>query len=341
MPNSSGLTGVRQRLEQPTPRKHATCQEYDVSIVIVSWNTRDLLRDCLQSISFQAGPVLLEVIVVDNHSSDGSADMVAMEFPWVRLIRNAANRGFAAANNQGICVARGRYVLLLNPDTLILDGAIAKAVRFADQYPKAAVVGCRTVCGDGSLQYNCFMFPSLLNLAFSLTRLAKVLRGSRLFGRDRMSWWDYATPRVVDVVAGCYMLVRRLAIDDVGLMDESYFMYSEEADWCWRFWRRGWETMYTPDACIVHFRQASTSQSAAEMRVLQRRSILMFLEKKSGKRARYIANAMFVLVSVLGLPLLAFQRLAGGQAAEAAGRRWRLSLQALRFHLVGRLPDER
>ncbi len=310
----------------------------DVSIVIVSWNTRDILRNCLQSIFSEARRVAFEIILVDNHSADGSADMVATEFPQVRLIRNADNLGFAAANNQGIAVASGRYVLLLNSDTVILDGAIDKAVHYADSRPRAAVVGCHTLGPKGNLQYNCFQFPSLLNLALSLTRLQTMFWYNRFFGRARLGWWDYSTERAVDAVAGCFMLARRAAIDEVGPMSEEYFMYSEDTDWCWRFRRAGWHVMYTPDATIRHLGRCSSSQAPMDMHLLERRSLLMFLEKKSGRIVRWLANGMFCAASLLRLPVLAVQRFAGGRTSETTRLQWAMSLAALRFHFLGRLP---
>jgi GT2 family glycosyltransferase len=313
-------------------------RKLDVSIVIVNWNTRDILRDCLQSIQDSAGRVAYEIIVVDNASSDGSADTVGREFPGVRLIQNTKNVGFAAANNQGIAVARGRYVLLLNSDTVVLDGAIATAVRFADAHPRAGIVGCHTRGPTGNLQYNCYLFSSLLNLALSLTRLQTLFWHHRFFGRSRFGWWDYKSVREVDAVAGFFMLARKTAIDQVGPMCEDYFMYSEDTDWCWRFHRAGWKIMYTPDATIRHLGGCSSSQAAMEMRLLERRSFLMFLEKKSGKLARRVANLMFCVASLARLLILGVQRLFGGRAAESARQQWALSLATLRFHFFGRLP---
>ncbi len=313
-------------------------RKLDVSIIIVNWNTRDVLRDCLQSIQDSAGRVAYEIIVVDNASSDGSADTVAREFPGVRLIQNPKNVGFAAANNQGITVAGGRYVLLLNSDTVVLDGAIAAAVRFADAHPRAGIVGCHTRGPTGNLQYNCYLFPSLLNLALSLTQLQTLFWHHRFFGRSRFGWWDYKSVREVDAIAGCFMLARKAAVDQVGPMCEDYFMYSEDTDWCWRFHRAGWKVLYTPDATIRHLGRCSSSQAAMEMRLLERRSLLIFLEKKSGKLARWVANLMFCVASLARLPILGVQRLIGGRAAESASQQWALSRAALRFHFCGRLP---
>jgi len=251
----------------------------DVSVIIVNWNTRDILRDCLQSIFEETRDITYEVIVIDNASSDGSVEMVAAEFPQVQLIANRANRGFASANNQGLAVAGGRYVLLLNSDTVVLANAIAKAARFADSHPDAAAVGCRVLNPDRTLQRTCFMFPSILNIVLSITYLYKMFPGSEFFGREKMSAWQRDDVREVEVVTGCFMLVRKEAIQQAGLMDEGYFMYAEEADWCWRFKRAGWRNLFTPEAQIIHLGGQSSKQVASKMTLQLRASILRFFRK--------------------------------------------------------------
>jgi GT2 family glycosyltransferase len=310
----------------------------DVSIIIVSWNTRDITRACLKSIYESGGSVGFEVILIDNASHDGTARMVKTEFPKVILIQNASNSGFAAANNQGMAKAVGRYVLLLNSDTVVQDGAIAKAVAFADANPQAGLVGCQTRCANGDIQYNCYLFPSLLNLALSLTKLQVIFWHRRFFGRYRMGWWDYNSVREVDGIAGCFMLARRTAIDQVGPMSESYFMYSEDTDWCWRFRRAGWKVMYTPDPRIVHLGGCSTSQAATDMHLMERRSLLMFLEKKSGRLVRWTANVMFCLATLGRVVVLGLQQVVGGQLRESARAKWSMAIAALRFHVPGLFP---
>jgi hypothetical protein len=312
----------------------STAGAVDVSIIIVNWNTRDLLRDCLQSIYRHAGPETFEIIVTDNHSADGSADMVAAEFPGVRLIRNDANLGFATANNQGIAVASGRYVLLLNSDTIVLEGTIAGSLAFAEAHPRAAVVGCRTVFADGELQTNCYQLPSLLNLLLSLSHLPDAFPRNRFLGQRRLTWWNYDTPRAVDAVAGCFMLVRSEAIRQVGPLAEDYFMYSEDTDWCWRFGRAGWQILYTPEPQLIHLRAASSSKCETNMRLQERRSLLLFFEKKSGRFVRRIANLMFLSSCLLQVPVLALCRLWGGTGADAARKAWPLTTAALKFHLL-------
>lgn len=276
-------------------------REMDVSIVIVSWNTRDILRDCLQSVYEQAGDVNFEVIVIDNASIDGSVEMVRYEFPEVTVIENSENRGFAAANNRGIAVAKGRYVLLLNSDTIVLENAIAGTVSFADAHPTAAVVGCRVLNPDKTLQPTCFMFPSLLNMFLSSSYLYKLFPRNRFFGREAMTWWDRQNIREVDVVKGCFMLIRKEAIREVGVMDEQYFMYCEETDWCYRFKRTGWNTLYNPGTEIIHLGGASTGQIAGEMLLQLRASRLIFLRKHKSLAVYTIAcllTAIFFLIRI-------------------------------------------
>ena len=192
----------------------------DVSVVIVSWNTRDILRGCLSSIYEETKNVSIEVFVVDNNSNDGSSDMVRAEFPRVKLIENERNRGFAAASNQGMQLASGRYTLLLNPDTIILEDAISRCVQYADHHPDVGVVGCQVLEDENRISNTGFSFPSPLNVFLALSGLSRVFPRSRLFGRPELGWWERDCEQDVDVVTGMFMLVRREAIAQVGIMDE-------------------------------------------------------------------------------------------------------------------------
>jgi len=274
-----------------------------VSIIIVSWNTRDILRNCIKSIYEQSSDSSLEVIVIDNASTDGSAEMVKKDFPQVTLIENSENRGFATANNQGIAIAKGRYVLLLNPDTIVLDNAINNTLYFADAHPESAVVGCRVLNPDRTLQATCFMFPSISNMLLSTTYLYKLFPKSRFFGRERMTWWDRNDIREVDVVTGCFMLVRREAIEQVGLLDEQFFVYGEETDWCYRFNQAGWKVMFTPCAEIIHLGGQSTRKKATAMVVQLRKSILQFMKKHYSPFIYRIACLLTVIFLAVRLPI--------------------------------------
>jgi GT2 family glycosyltransferase len=228
--------------------------------------------------------------------------MARNEFDRVVLIENEQNRGFASANNQGMAVAKGRYVLLLNSDTVVLDGAITKTVRFADAHGRAGVVGCRVLNPDGTLQPTCFMFPSILNMLLSSTYLYKLFPKSRFFGRERMSWWDRSHMREVEVVTGCFMLVRREAIDQVGVMDERFFMYAEETDWCYRFRKQGWQVMFSPAGQIIHLGGQSAAKRPVAMIVQLRLSILKFINKHHGRPAHLVARFLTALFFAVRLP---------------------------------------
>lgn len=275
----------------------------DVSIVIVNWNTRDILRDCLLSVYEQTKTVNFEVLVVDNASGDGSPEMVAEEFPQVILLANAENVGFAAANNQGIAVSKGRYVLLLNSDTVVLDGAIDKVVTFADGHPEAGVVGCRVLNPDRTLQPSCFMYPSIVNSLLESLYLNKLFPRNRFFGRALMGWWDRDDVRDVEVVTGCFMFVRREAIEDVGVMDDRYFMYAEETDWCYRFSKAGWRNLFTPAAEIVHLGGQSTAQRRGEMIVQLRLGVLIFVRKCQGLLPWFLVSLNTILFFAIRAPV--------------------------------------
>jgi GT2 family glycosyltransferase len=243
------------------------------------------------------------VIVIDNASTDGSAEVVKKDFSQVSLIENSENRGFAAANNQGIAIAKGRYVLLLNPDTIILDNAIEKTLSFADTHPESAVVGCRALNPDRTLQPTCFMFPSILNMLLSSTYLYKLFPKSRFFGRERMTWWNRNDIREVDVVTGCFMFVRRKAIEQIGLLDERFFIYGEETDWCCRFKQAGWKVMFTPCANIIHLGGQSTQKKATAMVVQLRKSILQYMKKHHSLFIYRIACLLTVIFLAVRLPI--------------------------------------
>lgn len=277
-------------------------QNIDASIIIVNWNTKDILRDCLNSVIEQTKDIVYEIIVVDNASADGSAQMVRKEFPSVILIENSENLGFAAANNRGIKASKGRYILLLNSDTIILNNAIAQTLSFADNNQNAAAVACKVLNPDMSLQSTCFMFPSLLNMILSTSYLYKLLPKSKFFGRERMTWWGRDTVREVDAVTGCFMLVRRSAVEKVGLMDERFFVYGEETDWCRRFKQAGWKVLFTPDTEIIHYGKASSSQARSEMTLQLRAGILLFIKKHNNLLTYFLCRILTSLFFSLRIP---------------------------------------
>jgi GT2 family glycosyltransferase len=237
----------------------------DISVVIVSYNTMDLTRQCLHTVLDCSGGLHLELIVVDNASRDGSADMVTAEFPQVHLIRLATNRGFAGGNNPGIYAATGRYILLLNSDAIIAPGVLQNTLTYMDSHPDIGVLGCRLTNPDGSLQPSARMLPGLLNKFLHVTGLAYRFPKSRFFGRVDFSWWDHAQPRSVGWVVGAFLMMRRELIRQVGALDERYFLYFEEIDFCRTAARAGWKVVFYPGASVVHLGGRS-STNATEMR---------------------------------------------------------------------------
>jgi GT2 family glycosyltransferase len=289
--------GARKPAAQRTNFPGTLSVEIDVSIVVVSWNTRDVLRGCLRSIFEQTREISFEVFVVDNDSHDGSAEMVRNEFPPVKLIANSKNRGFAAGCNQGMRKASGRYTLLLNPDTIVLDDAISRCVRYADLHADIGVVGCQVLEDETRIQRTGFSFPSPSNMFLGLSGLSRAFPRSRLFGRPQLSWWARDSEQDVDVISGMFMLVRREAIAQVGLMDEAYFVYAEEADWCYRFAKAGWRRVFTPCAQIIHLDggDKSTSQVSIKMFVQLQKSLMIYHRKNLGIAAWLSAKAIYIL----------------------------------------------
>ncbi|MCX6032000.1 MAG: glycosyltransferase family 2 protein [Chloroflexi bacterium] len=252
-----------------------------LSIVIVNWNTRDLLAGCLASVvgSQAASGLTPEVFVVDNASTDDSAAMVRNRFPWVRLIENRENVGFARANNQGIALATGRYVLLLNPDTEVWPGALAALVAFMAAHPRAGACGARLLNADGSLQPACH---PILTPGREFWRLLFL---EKLWPRATypMHRWDTVTPHRVEVIKGACLLLRRETLDQVGLLDESYFMYTEEVDLCYRLAQAGWELWYVPAAVVTHYGEASSRQMREAMYLQLYCSKVQFYRKFGGE----------------------------------------------------------
>lgn len=248
----------------------------DCVVAIVNYNTRELLRDCLASV-VQTRP--RQVVVVDNASSDGSAEMVRAEFPNVDLRANQTNPGYGAAANQAIMGCEAPYVLLLNSDTLLRPGALDALTDYLDRYPRAGVVGPRLVNPDGSLQRSCFPFPTPLDTFIVLSNLYKLIQRTPLLREAYLRTWSHNSPRVVPWVLGAALAFRREAFEAVGGFEEAYIMYSEEVDLCYRLKAAGWETHYAPVTDVTHIRGASTSQRRVAMEIRRVTSTRQFYRR--------------------------------------------------------------
>ncbi|CEK15192.1 predicted glycosyltransferase [Chthonomonas calidirosea] len=284
----------------------------DLSIVIVNYNTCQLLRACLASLPAAAAGLEYEVWVVDNASQDHSADMVAAEFPAVHLIASKENLGFAKANNLALKRASGRYCLLLNPDTEPKPGALRRMVDYLDAHPDVGAIGPKLLNSDGSLQRNGRPFPSPLRelLGFDVIRkLFSRLLGLKFeFGRD-----DFDVQWNVDHVSGACIMVPRRVIEEVGMLDEAFFMFYEEVEWCWRIKRAGYRVVYLPQAEVVHHWMGSVKSQYRQMARLLLRSSFIYYRKTAPPPVRLLAAVVnvarlvrneFIYMGVMGKRLL-------------------------------------
>lgn len=268
----------------------------DLSVVTVSYNTRELLRGCLASVFSTLGSGLRhEVIVVDNSSADGSAAMIRDDYPHVRLLANAENVGFAAGSNQGIQESSGRYVILLNPDTAITPGALEKMVALMERQSDVGVVGPKLLYPDGRFQHSAFTFPTLPMIFLDFFPLNHRLANSRLNGRYPLALYEKGQPFPIDHPLGAALMVRRSVLEEVGLLDEGFFMYCEEIDWCLRIKRAGWKILCDPGVEIVHYVGRSTSQFREKMYVELHRSRYRLYEKHYAASFRRAARWLVAL----------------------------------------------
>jgi GT2 family glycosyltransferase len=272
----------------------------DLSIVIVTWNVRDLLRRCLASLP--ANPSWSqEVVVVDCASSDGSAAMVAAEFPGATLLRSEENLGFSRGNNRALRQARGRYWLLLNPDAELAGDAAVALIAFLEARPRAAVAGPKLLNADGSTQSSRRRFPTLATALLESTVLQRLAGNSTTLRRYYCADRDENAVQEVDWLSGACLLVRAQAAAEVGLLDERFFMYSEELDWCRRFKAAGWEVWYEPAARVVHHGGGSSDQVVAGRHIHFNRSKIAYFRKHHGRVAALFLHAFLLATFVYQL----------------------------------------
>ena len=304
----------------------------EVSIAIVNWNTRDLLRECLMSLRTEAQTLALEVIVVDNASTDQSVEILEPEFPEVRWVRNAANAGFAAATNQGLRLARGAYWCLLNSDTEVLPGALARLRQELERGQDLLVVGPQLLNTDRSLQPSGRRFPSWLRMAGEMfyPPAGKDSRGwlRFMFGRT-----DFSQPAWVDELSGACLLARRETFERVGFIDEAYFLYFEEVDWFRRLAASGGRARYVPEAQVIHHWGGSASQAAEASVLANARSAFYYWRKFHGVGALLALRGLFILRALLGLAGKTAVTLVGLLPWSTLAARARMQLNLLRLAL--------
>ncbi len=305
----------------------------DLSVVILNWNVRDLLRGCLRSLLRASGegevdgrPLAVEIIVVDSASADGSAGMVEQEFPEVRLIASGENLGYSRGNNLGLAASRGRHLLVLNPDTQVAAGALRTLVAYTEAHPQAGILGPRLLNADGSPLPSRRRFPTLATAFFESTWFQGVAPRrllDRYYARDLPE--DAAAE--VEWVTGACLLVRRAVYEQIGGFDEGFFMYSEELDYCRRARAAGWQVVYFPEAVVYHFEGKSSEQAVPERHLRFQRSKIRYFRKYHGRAAAF-ALWLFLLASyAYQLALEAFKAILGHKRAmrrERVGAYWRV-----------------
>jgi GT2 family glycosyltransferase len=279
--------------------------QFDASIVIVSFNTREILRECLQSVLLESRGLMVEVLVVDNTSSDGSPEMIEKEFPQVRLLRAGTNLGFGAANNLALQQACGRYFILLNSDAFLQPGALAISIRHMDENPDCGLAGGRLTGRDGQLQPSSRSFPSLVGEVIVITGLAARFPKSRFFGRSDRTWADDREPAEVDWVPGAFCIIRPAALVRAGLFNPAFFLYCEEVDLCVRIKGSGYKICYWPDVSIIHIGGESSRQlnidvssTGAQVVLWRMRSTLLYYRMHHGWRvhaAKWLELAMYAV----------------------------------------------
>lgn len=315
----------------------------DLAVVIVSWNTRDVTRECLRSLheSLDASGLDTDVWVVDNASTDGSAEMVESEFPRVKLVRNTENRGFAPANNQALVPGAARVHLLLNSDTVVLGDAIRKSVEYMDGHEDVAVFGCRVLNPDRTVQRTCFMEPTLFNVFLKTIGVFKA-PWPRWFGREHYRHWLRDDERDVGVVTGCCFFVRDEAMQSVGLLDERFFFCGEETDWCRRFKRAGWKVRFAPVGEIVHFGNVSGAKWSWRRDLMLTEGVLRYHRKHSGRFGFALAWLMLFVFHVSRAVLWAVLAVVTQRKRAKArfGHFWQLLLH---FHEAwpGPMPEKK
>ncbi|HEX9653187.1 MAG TPA: glycosyltransferase, partial [bacterium] len=277
-----------------------------LSIIIVNYNVKDFLEQTLISVTKALQGIAAEITVVDNNSNDGSVAHVRHRFPEVAIIANRENLGFARACNQGLRAARGEFMLLLNPDTIVQEETCSRVLDFMRQRPDTGLVGCKILNPDGSLQLACRRsFPTPWVAFTKLSGLSHFFPKTRLFGRYNLTYLDPGQTHAVEAVSGSFMMIRRAVLENVGLLDESFFMYGEDLDWCYRIHQSGWKVHYFPGTQIIHFKGESSKRSEFDHLKMFYQAMSRFAKKHF--HTRYLFMPYWVLwLAIWGRGSLAF-----------------------------------
>jgi len=277
-----------------------------LSIIIVNYNTRDLTLQTLNSVYKNQGDNNFEVIVVDNASKDDSVEMIKKHFPQVILIQNNENLGFSKANNIAIKRSIGEYILLLNSDTIVMEDTLEKMIKYMNDNPDVGASGCKVVLPDGSLDKACKRsFPTPQNALYNALKLDRLFPQSKVFGEYNLTYLDENEIHDVDCLVGAFMMVRREVIEQVGLLDEDFFMYGEDIDWCYRIKQAGWRIVYYPKTKIIHYKGGSSKKKNTKIIYEFHKAMYLFFEKHYKDRYSILLRYV-VYLGIFSKMLLSF-----------------------------------
>jgi len=312
----------------------------DISVVVVGWNAKHYLELCLESLAQAPPRRSMEVFVVDNASTDDSVEMIETKFPWVKLIKSSENLGFAKGNNVAIRQCQGRYIALVNPDVIVFPGCLDVLADFLDQNPKVGNVGPRVLNPDMSMQSTCRRFPTLWNNFCSATGLSARFKNSRFFAGEHMLYFPHDRTLAVDVLVGCFSMIRREAFDAVGLLDEDLFMYGDDVDWCRRARNAGWDVVFYPGGGAIHDRGKITAPYPVRFAVAQQRSVLHYWTKHHGFWGVLGIRGIMLFHHLLRYTFAVLSGLArSGESAQSDVRK-QVSGACLREVLSGSVPNK-
>jgi GT2 family glycosyltransferase len=311
----------------------------DISIVILNTNDLKYLEECLESLRNCSKSRQVEIIVSDNASSDGSIEMMESRFPHVKILKNKENLGFTKGNNVGIKASQGRYVYLLNSDIKVLEGCIDILADYLDQHADVGLVGPKILNQDMTLQCSCRKDPTLWNNFCAATGLAALFPASPFLSGEQMFYFKGDRIADMDILVGCFSAIRRKAIDEVGLLDEGFYMYGDELDWCRRFRQAGWRVVYDPEARAIHYGGTSTTRKdPVRFNVMQQNSLLRYWEKYHGFAGRFGIKCLIIFrLGSRWAGAFAKYLASPGKRAESSARM--RTCTACLLALFGRRPD--
>lgn len=317
-----------------------TTASVELSVVIVAWNARRYLELCLESLAKDPPRRSMEVLVIDNASADDTIEMVEGKFPWVKLIKSKENLGFSKGNNVAIRRCEGRYIALVNPDVIVFPGCLDALADFLDQNPKVGNVGPRVFNPDMTMQSTCRRFPTLWNNFCSATHLEGLFKGRPFFAGEHMFYFQHDRTLAVDVIVGCFSMIRRETFDEVGLLDEDLFMYGDDVDWCHRARNAGWQVVFYPGARAIHDRGKTTAPFPVHFAVAQQRSVLHYWTKHHTFLGVLGIKGIMLSHHMLRFVVAALSSLAGSQKRSQNEARKQVSEACLRQLLFGSVPKK-